>query len=216
MPNFFYKVNNLISRRFKKSKWRKLNKHNTTFLEYVPDSQDFFNRVTVGKHTYGPIKAIYSGNDKESLSIGNFCSIGSGTTFILGSEHGYKGISTFPFKVKILKASHEAHTKGAIIIHDDVWLGENVLVLSGVTIGRGAVVAAGSVVVKDVPEYSIVGGNPARVIKYRFSEEIIDQLMKIDYGKMSDNKISTFIEDLYTEIKPENITEILNRIDLTI
>jgi serine acetyltransferase len=92
---------------------------------------------------------------------------------------------------------------------DDVWLGENVMVLSGVKIGKGAVVAAASVVVKDVPPYAIVGGNPAKVIKYRFSPEIIEKLMVTDLTKLSANSIKENIDLLYSELNENNVDEII-------
>ena len=72
---------------------------------------------------------------------------------------------------------------------DDVWLGHNAIVLSGVTIGQGAVVAAGALVVNDVPPYSIVGGVPAKVIKYRFTEDVIQKLLNVDYSKISEEML---------------------------
>jgi acetyltransferase-like isoleucine patch superfamily enzyme len=195
-------------------KWRQLNSHNSTKLEFFPFNEEFFNRVKVGIGTYGPIKAIYSDADNEYLTIGNYCSIGSGSTFMLGSEHGYKGISTFPFRVKILGEFSEAKSKGPIILGDDVWLGENVLVLSGVNIGKGAVVAAGSVVVKDVPPYTIVGGNPAKVIKLRFSPEIIEKLMMMDLTKLSEKSIKDNIELLYTDITESNVETVIRKLEI--
>jgi serine acetyltransferase len=96
---------------------------------------------------------------------------------------------------------NEAFSKGNIVIDDDVWIGYGVTILSGVHIGQGAVVAAGAVVTKDVPPYAIVGGVPAKIIKYRFSPEIIEELMKIDYSKLEEDDIKNHIDDLYSEIK---------------
>ena len=198
-----------------RKRWRILNRHNLTKLELVPSSSDyFFSRVKVGIGTYGPIRAIYSNASDEFLQIGNYCSIGSGSTFMLGSEHNYKCISTYPFKVKVLGFFAEAETKGPIILDDDVWLGENVLVLSGVKIGKGAVVAAGSIVVKDVPPYAIVGGNPAKVIKYRFSPEIIEKLMLIDLTKLSEDIILKNIELIYSEVTDKSVDNIINILKL--
>lgn len=195
------------------AKWRRLNKHNTTFLQWIPKDDNFFKFVNVGKYCYGPIRAIYSGHPEEKLLIGNFCSIGSGTTFILGSEHSYRTLTTFPFKVKCLDEKDEALTKGPIILEDDVWVGEDVMFLSGVRVGKGAVIAARSLVVKDIPPYSIVGGNPAKVIKYRFSQEIIDKLMKIDLNKFDKKFIEENIYELYQNIDENNIDGIILKIN---
>ncbi|NLK24601.1 MAG: CatB-related O-acetyltransferase [Clostridiales bacterium] len=95
----------------------------------------------------------------------------------------------------------DAISKGDIIVRDDVWIGQRAIILSNVNIGQGAVIAAGSVVTKDVPPYAIVGGVPAKVIKYRFSPEMIKELLKIDYSKLTDEMIKEHINDFYTELK---------------
>ena len=88
-----------------------------------------------------------------------------------------------------------------IHIEKNVWLGANVTVLPGVTIGEGSIIAAGAVVTKDVPPYAIVGGVPAKVIKYRFPSDIIDELLKIDYNKMTEDMIKEHINELYNELE---------------
>lgn len=211
-------IYNIISSYFRRNnlrkQWRANNQHNSTRLEIIPDDISFFDHVTVGKGTYGPIKALYSNNPKEFLKIGNYCSIGSGTTFMLGSEHPYSCISTFPFKVKILSVEHEATTKGPIELCDDVWIGENVLILSGVRIGQGAVVAAGAIVTKDVPAYAIVGGNPARIIKYRFSEKIIEVLLRVNYENLASKTIIDKIDLLYQKVTEDNVENIVRDLNL--
>lgn len=167
---------------------------------------------SVGKHTYEfNINNVeyFSTTGKEKLIIGDYCSIGPDVRFIVASEHQYKGLSTYPFKVKILGEDFEAQSKGDIIVKDDVWIGLNSIILSGLTIGQGAVVAAGSVVTKDVPPYAIVGGNPAKVIKYRFEPEIIEKLLQFDYSNLTEEKIQILGEKLYTEITKDNIDELL-------
>lgn len=94
----------------------------------------------------------------------------------------------------------EACTKGDIIVDDDVWIGERATIMSGVHIGQGAVIAAGSVVTHDIPPYAVVGGVPAKIIKYRFSKEIIDGLLKVDYSKLTKEMISTHIDELYSKL----------------
>jgi acetyltransferase-like isoleucine patch superfamily enzyme len=201
-----------LYKRKKRKIWRKKNLHNFTFLVTVPNTDNFFSRVHVGNKTYGPINAIFSNAENESLKIGNYCSIGSGTTFLLGSEHYYKGISTFPFKVKILGEKAEALSKGPIVVEDDVWFGENVLVLSGLKIGKGAIIAAASVVVKDVPPYAIVGGNPAKIIKYRFSENVLNKIKSFDFSRLNDSSIAKNINLFYTELNDENVDQIIEDI----
>jgi len=167
----------------------------------------------VGVKTYGPIWASCSGNPMESLEIGHYCSIATGTKFILGSEHPYTNLSTFPFKVKCFAHEYEATNKGPINIGDDVWIGEDSLILSGVTVGQGAIIAARSVVVKNVPPYSIVGGNPAKVIKKRFDEETINILIKhMNYSAMRLPITKSNIETLYTQINCDNVSEVIKEL----
>ena len=100
-----------------------------------------------------------------------------------------------------MKEEQEGTSKGNITVDDDVWIGFRSTILSGVHIGQGAVIAAGSVVTKDVPPYAIVGGVPAKVIKYRFPSNIINELLKIDYKKMTEDMIKEHINELYNELE---------------
>ena len=115
-------------------------------------------------------------------------------------------ITTFPFKNWYCNDKGESISKGEIIIGDDVWIGWGATILSGVRIGQGAVVAAGAVVTTDVPPYAIVGGVPAKIIKYRFSDDIIEELKKIDYGKLDEKMIREHIGELYQKV--ENVEQI--------
>ena len=188
--------------------WRKANKHNRLVLK---DYSNYKN-VIAGKNSYGIIDVLIHSKESHKLYIGNYCSIAPNVLFIVASDHNYKTISTYPFKVWIAGDDAEALSKGDIIVKDDVWIGANSTILSGITINQGAIVAAGSVVTKDVPPYAIVGGNPAKIIKYRFSETIIQKLLKIDYSKLSDEKIMSNLENLYTEITEDNADDILNQL----
>jgi acetyltransferase-like isoleucine patch superfamily enzyme len=173
--------------------WRQRNAHNQTVIRNLFD----FEKVRVGQATYGPLNIQEWGHPDEQLTIGHYVSISEGVTFLLGGNHPYQGITTFPVKVKFLGHAKEAQTKGAISVGDDVWLGHNAMVMSGVTISQGAVVAAGSVVTRDVPPYAIVAGNPARIVKYRFSELIIQELLKINYSKIQPKHMAQLGLDLY-------------------
>lgn len=110
----------------------------------------------------------------------------------------------------VMKEEKEAWSKGPIVIGNDVWIGMDSMILSGVTIGQGAVIAAGSVVTKDVPPYAIVGGNPAKVIKYRFEPQIIDRLLKIEFSNINDRFVQENIAQLYESLNIEIITNIEN------
>jgi acetyltransferase-like isoleucine patch superfamily enzyme len=191
--------------------WRQMNPHNETFIEHAEGPFDF-SKISAGKRSYGPISVLFWGHQDERLTVGHYTSIAREVTFMLGGNHPYHGISTFPFLVKSFGAEREAQTKGPIVVGDDVWIGQKCLILSGVTIGQGAVVAAGSVVSKDVPPYAIVGGNPARVIKYRFSDEVIKEALRINYSLLTEDKIRQCREVLYQPLTADNAKSIVDRI----
>lgn len=139
----------------------------------------------IGEGTYGrPDITFYDAG--ATLKIGSYCSIGPGVTILLGGEHHLDWVTTYPFSLLFDDARSlkgYPHTKGDVVIGSDVWIGHGALVLSGVTIGDGAVVAARSVVTKDVEPYSIIAGNPARHIRFRFSDQTIQALLKIAWWK---------------------------------
>jgi acetyltransferase-like isoleucine patch superfamily enzyme/glycosyltransferase involved in cell wall biosynthesis len=191
--------------------WRTLNPHNETGLDQIYGPFDF-NKVKVGRMTYGPLIVWTFGNGEESLSIGSFSSIAAGVTFILGGNHPHKGFSTFPFLVKYFNVGIESKTKGPVVIGDDVWIGTNAIILSGVTIGRGAVIGAGAVVSQDIPPYSIVAGNPAQVMRYRFEPAVIEKLCKLDYARLSDAAIVRNRDILYEAITADNVDDIIARL----
>lgn len=189
-------IGDMIRKQLRRKAWRKRNPHNGTTLK-----EDFnFNLVEVGNYTYGALHVL-TDNNISHLKIGHFCSIAPEVIFIPGSDHSHISISTFPFRVKCLGAAEgEAISKGDIIVADDVWIGCRSTILSGVHIGQGAVVAAGSVVTKDVPPYAIVGGVPAKIIKYRFNDEMIQELLKVDYSKLTKEMIAEHTDDLYEKL----------------
>lgn len=137
-----------------KQQWRRKNRCNRTKAGNRFDIQ----KVVVGKETYGKLN-VFSYNDQNSgrLYIGRYCSIASSVVFLLSGNHKYDCLSSFPFSKIWLNSSIE-ESKGDIIIDDDVWIAEHCLVLSGVHVGKGAVIAAGAIVNTDVPPYAVVGG----------------------------------------------------------
>ena len=137
----------------------------------------------------------------DKLIIGKFCAIARGARFIMnGANHKMSGFSTYPFYIfgkgwqKSLPAEGELPYKGDTVIGNDVWLGFDVTIMPGVSIGHGAIVASKSVVTSDVPAYSIVGGNPARVLKHRFDKETIDKLLAIAWWDWGAEKITSNLE----------------------
>lgn len=119
----------------------------------------------------------------DKLIIGKFCQIATGVRFIMnGSNHAMDGVSTYPFKVfgdAWSDASMNVVSKGDTVIGNDVWIGNSATIMQGVTIGDGAIIGTNSLVSKDVEPYTIVGGNPARVIRKRFDDETIDFLTNL-------------------------------------
>ena len=204
-------VNKLLLRRY----WKAHNQHNATWLGEICNRQfvEFIRNggISVGKYTYGKLNVNYTCNVKEKLTIGNYCSISTSCLFILGGEHDYRTISTYPIISKIGGYETEVLTKGEIYLEDEVWIGDRAIIMSGVSIGKGAVIAAGSVVTHNVPPYAIVAGNPARVIKYRFSDAVIKQLMQ--YKLIVSNVDSNIKEILLTRINDENIQSIIERLE---
>ena len=184
-----------------KNDWRKNNSHNKTTLEFPYVNYDC---IHVGKGTYGPISAIIA-SPISHLYIGNFCSVASEVSFIVAADHSTKNVSTYPFKTLYMgQESGEAISKGDIVVDDDVWIGYRATILSGVHIGQGAVVAAGAVVTKDVPPYAIVGGVPAKVIGYRFDEDVRNELIKVDFSKLDKETVEKNIDKLYRPINSKD------------
>ncbi len=160
-------------------------------------------RVFIGEHTYGVTsKTTLLIKEGDKVFIGKFCSIAYGVKIIPSGEHNYKAVANFPFYAHFLKQGVEKDTfsKGAVRIGNDVWVGARATILSGVEIGDGAVVAAGAVVTKDVPPYAIVAGVPARILKYRFSQEIISELLTIKWWDWDDQSVLNNIDDFYLDV----------------
>lgn len=132
------------------------------------------------------------------LIIGKFCQIAHGTKFIMSSaNHPLDGFSTFPFFVFGKDwGNYEPHltSKGDTVIDHDVWFGHQSVIMPGVKIGSGAIIGAYAVVTKDVPPYTVVGGNPAKIIKQRFSDGVVDELLKISWWNWDYDKITRNIE----------------------
>lgn len=165
------------------------------------------SNIIVGDYTYfddrryGPEKfeeynVLYNYDfSKVKLIIGKFCAIAAETKFIMTGDHKLDGISTFPFPIFQHGWENafdllELPVKGDIVVGNDVWFGYDSLIKGGVTIGDGAIIATRAVVVKDVPAFSIVAGNPARVVKMRFDDATIKRLLHIAWWNWEIEKIN--------------------------
>ena len=182
--------------------------------------------VEIGEYTY------YSDNNKspekfydniehhyeflgDKLIIGKFCAIAAGVKFIMnGANHRMDGITTYPFNIfgcgweKVTPTIEQLPFKGDTVIGNDVWIGQNVTIMPGVIIGDGAIIAANSTVVKSVEPYSIYGGNPAKFIKKRFSDEKIEFLLKLEWWNWSEEEIFDNLEILTSEA---GLEELMNK-----
>ncbi|MDF2987642.1 MAG: acetyltransferase [Eubacterium sp.] len=170
--------------------------------------------VEIGEYTY------YSDNKKspelfyeniehhyeilgDKLIIGKFCAIAEGIKFIMnGANHRMDGISTYPFNIfgggweRVTPAIEQLPFKGDTVVGNDVWLGQNVTIMPGVKIGDGAIIAANATVVKNVEPYAIYGGNPARFIRKRFSDDKIEFLLKLQWWNWEEQMLSDNLEKL--------------------
>lgn len=138
-------------------------------------------------------------DDVDKLRIGRFCSIADGATFIMAGNQGHRHdwISSFPFFYQGFEDAEDAFQKaGDTVIGNDVWIGANATIMPGIKIGDGAVIATSSVVTKNVEPYTIVGGNPAKVIKKRFSEHDIELLLKLEWWNWEIERIMKSLKDL--------------------
>lgn len=149
----------------------------------------------------------------DKLIIGKFCQIASGIKIIMnGANHRMNSVTTYPFNImgnsweKVTPKLEDLPLKGDTIIGNDVWIGQNVTILPGVHIGDGAIIGANSVVSKDVPAYHIAGGNPCKIIRKRFDDELIDHLEKIQWWNWDEEKIFNNLEILCSG----NLEEIKN------
>lgn len=205
----FISLRNLAEWMYKRSYYdteslRVLRKHATHSLEETR-ARVGMAAYDIGPWTYGNPTCRYQDYGRGTLTIGKFCSIGPDVRILLAGEHGTEAVSTYPFNYMFNAGrflAREVGSKGDVNIGNDVWIGEGALVLSGVRIGDGAVVAARAVVTKNVPAYAVVGGVPARVIRMRFSPEIVAALLRISWWDWP-------VERIDAELKALSDTDVL-------
>lgn len=189
-----------------KKKWRRCNSHNNTTAENLFP----LGAVSVGAHSYGPISLLSYGLQGHLLEIGSFCSIADGVIFLAAGEHAVDCLMTFPVTAKFL-GGPVTMSNGAIVLEDDVWVGMGATILSGVRIGKGAIIGARAVVAKNVPPFAVVVGNPGRVARFRFTEDIRNKLVNLDYTKITANDVRTYAE-LFSQVMTEKKAKELLRI----
>lgn len=178
--------------------------------------------IIVGDFTYfgdvdfeSHVTHQYDFND-DKLIIGKFCQIASGVNFIMnGANHQMSAVSTYPFYIfqgwgQEVPPSEKMPLKGDTIVGNDVWIGQNVTILPGIHIGDGAIIGLNSVVAKDVDPYTIVAGNPARVIRKRFDDELIELMLKLKWW----NKSIEEIKDLIPILTNNNLEKVKETIFL--
>ena len=160
-----------------------------------------YARFSIGEHSYGYPRVI-GDPANATLRMGKFCSIADEVKIFIGAEHRVDWVTTYPFSVFERKFAHIAghpHTKGDVVLGNDVWVGWGATILSGVTIGDGAVIGAESLVTRDVPPYAIVGGNPARVLRLRFSEEQVRALLELKWWDWDLDRIHAHMDLLLSD-----------------
>ena len=191
-----------------KNKWRELNAHNDTDANNVFPAE----KVSVGKMSYGQLNVFTWKVKNEKLVKGSFVSIAPGVKFILGGNHRHDVLLNFPLNYYYFGERGTSYSNGPIVVEDDVWIGMDAIILSGLTIGQGAVIAAGSVVTKSIPPYAIAGGNPAKVINYRFDQKLRQKLLDFDFSVIDKEFVVKNLADLNKELDIETLDNITKNI----
>jgi acetyltransferase-like isoleucine patch superfamily enzyme len=158
--------------------------------------QQQYPRYTMGANCYGVPNVKHEHPDAR-LTIGNYCSIAKNVAIFLGGNHHVDWVSSYPFPAFHTQAKHiqdYVTTRGDVTVGSDVWLCQNATILSGITIGHGAVVANSAIVTKDVAPYEIVGGNPAKHIRWRFDEPTREALLKSAWWDWPEDEVLSVID----------------------
>lgn len=168
------------------------------------DYDDIGDRLVMGRHSYDrPGTRWYQGDPPTTVTIGNYTSVGEGVEVITGGGHALERVSLFPFRARWgLPGAHEdgqPTSRGNVVIGSDVWIGRDAKILSGVEIGHGAVVAAFSVVSRDVRPYALVAGNPAREKRRRFPDDQCERLLATAWWDWPDHRVRAFVDLLTAE-----------------
>lgn len=192
-------------------------------INLVPERK--FKALTIGKDSYIVKATVETGLNMDpevnrnagiyNLQIGKYSSLAEDILFMIDINHDYLSVSQgCVTELKDVASKMKIKRKGQILIENDVWIGHGATIMNGVTVHNGAVVVANSTVTKDVPPYAIVAGNPAKIVKYRFSEDIVEKLLKISWWNWSSETIlarrvdfqlpiTDFVEKYYEEAQKE-------------
>ncbi len=198
--DWFKKIRVALRNRKRVSRvWRYYSKEekntNLTLLLLKPSDP----RIKVGRFTYGKPE-FFLWNDSERIEIGSFCSIANEVAIFGGGNHRTDWTTAYPLRIVFglpgAGLDGQPASRGTTKIGNDVWIGFRSTILSGVTIGDGAVIAAGSTVTKDVPPYAVIAGTPAKVIKMRFPPELIEHLLNIRWWNWPIEKIKANVSIL--------------------
>lgn len=161
--------------------------------------------VNVGRHTYGlATRNLVRPSALAPITVGAFCSIGPDVLLFGQADHPTQLPSTYPLRGMLLRPGQgvqDAITRGPLSIGNDVWIGARAMVLSGVTVGDGAVIGAGAVVARDVAPYAIMVGNPARRVRFRFPPEIVAALLEIRWWDWPEARIAALEDAFYGPVE---------------
>lgn len=205
------KIKELCSQRARDRKWAEESHPFDTTIKI--DGVD----VAVGRFTYGAgnIQLAHHHNSPP-LRIGRFCSIAGNVKIFTGAYHRLDWLTTYPFGVlhQGIFGNHIPsgfpHSNGGVTIGSDVWIGNSATIMSGVAVGDGAVIAAGSHVVRDVAPYEVVGGNPAARIKFRFPDDVVAELLRIKWWDLEIETIKKIHRNLTIPGSSESIDALKN------
>lgn len=177
-------------------------------------NSDEIIHVPRGRHTYGPEPEMVGpvplvNQLAQGSKIGSFCSIAPGLKFVFRGKHMVNWVTTYPFRErwKMDVPLNCLPPRDPITVGNDVWIATNVSIIQGVTVGDGAVIGQESFVTKDVPPYAIVGGHPARIIRYRFTDSQISALLQIAWWNWDDEEIKRVVPQLVSE----NVVEFIHQ-----
>ena len=154
----------------------------------------------MSEHSYAPPHIFAFGDSQHTVTVGKYSSINGAVEVLLNGNHHPEWVSTYPFRIRYgLPGAHQdghPFSRGSVVIGNDVWVGWRAVILSGVRIGDGSVVAAGAVVTKDVDPYTVVGGVPARVIRRRFDDLTCEALGRIAWWDWPHKKVIAHVSQL--------------------